>query len=372
RMLKLEHSLEFDLQGLVDLIATLFPTNSAYCLISGSAEQATMRSFSLGEILELDASERLRLLDFRESLGNGTVMDNDGGTLLDFEGRITRRFDEADRRIAFLLAKNDLTVSLLKPFNIGRAKGMMLVALPPVDAIVLHEAGLICQTLDTLFPTLDSIAEAERNFIADAHDVARRDLHDGVLQTLAAVRMRLLSIGRQKDMKGHPAQAAIIKVADILTLEQARLRGLLEISEDEDHGINLVTRLDVGLRTISMQWEIDAKLEAEEPAIPIDKESAINIEHLVREAVANAVRHADSRQLTVRLSLTHNSLRIAIIDRNDDARPKGAKKGRESMPLRSASLLHRLRLVNGSAYADGLENRAILAITIPMQRLEHA
>ncbi|MGL5836929.1 MAG: hypothetical protein ACRCY3_00330, partial [Sphingorhabdus sp.] len=46
RMLKLEHSLEFDLQGLVDLIATLFPTNSAYCLISGSAEQATMRSFS--------------------------------------------------------------------------------------------------------------------------------------------------------------------------------------------------------------------------------------------------------------------------------------------------------------------------------------
>lgn len=42
------------------------------------------------------------------------------------------------------------------------------------------------------------------------------------------------------------------------------------------------------------------------------------------------------------------------------------------MPLKSASLLQRLRLVNGSAYAEGLEKSAILAITIPMQRTEHA
>ena len=184
--------------------------------------------------------------------------------------------------------------------------------------------------------------------------------------------MRLLTAARRPDIKDHPLQTEVQKIADILTLEQARLRGLLETSENEDHGINLVTTLGVALRAISMQWEIDARLEVEEPAIPIDKESAINIEHLVREAVANAVRHANSTQLTVKLSLHQNALQIAIIDRADKSAGGGVEKGGKSMPLKSASLLQRLRLVNGFAYAEGLDKSAILAVTIPMQRIDNA
>lgn len=373
RMLKLQRSLEFDLQRLVDLLASLFPDGRVSCLLEGDGERSGTRVYHSGAMLELDRNEIALLIGYRDDAGMPVkILDNDSRMLIAPASAEFVPFDEQDRRAAFLLAKNELPVALIKQFRIGRANGLVIVALPRPDAIIKFEACLISDTLDALFPILDSIAEAERNFIADAHDVARRDLHDGVLQTLAAVRMRLLSIGRRKDVKGHPAQLEVARVADILTLEQARLRGLLETSEDEDHGINLVTMLDVGLRTISMQWDIDAKLESEEPAIPIDKESAYNIEHLVREAVANAVRHANSSQLTVRLSMNQNALRVAIIDRNDLAPQAGVKKGGKSMPLRSASLLHRLRLVNGSAYADGLEQRAILAITIPMRRIDNA
>ena len=373
RMLKLEKSMEFDLQQLVDGIANLFPAQRAMCFLSAASQNAGTKRFIQGPPLQLDAAEIQSLMNYGASqAGSSRIFENNARAIIDPANEVANAFGEDERKLGFYLAREGIGVALCQPFRIGRSHGMLILALPHCDAIIFHEVRRIGEILEILFAFLDSVAEAERHFIADAHDVARRDLHDGVLQTLAAVRMRLLTLSRRSDVKEHAAQVEIQKVADILTVEQARLRGLLETSEDEDHGINLVTRLDVELRTISMQWDIDARLEAGEPAIPIDKEGAINIEHLVREAVANAVRHAKSTQLTVRLSLHHNELRIVIVDRNEHASLGDRKKGKNSMPLRSASLLHRLRLVNGSAYADGLESRGILAISIPMQRTDNA
>jgi signal transduction histidine kinase len=216
---------------------------------------------------------------------------------------------------------------------------------------------------------LSRMAEAERQFIAEAHDVARRDLHDGVLQSMAALRMRLLTISKRPDLKKHPVQLELRKSADILTLEQVRLRGLLENSESENDTVNLVAQLDICLRAISLQWEVDAKMQSDEPAVPVDHETALNIEHLVREAVANAVRHAKISALTVMLSLKHDVLLIAINDRGNTGQ---SEQGGLSMPLQSASLQHRLRLVNGTAYSEGLGQGALLAISIPMQQVDDA
>jgi signal transduction histidine kinase len=372
-MLRLERSLEFDLQGLTDAMAKLFVPQRAYCLFDAAAQNAAHRRFEHGPTLELSTEEVQLLIDHASHLaGAARVMDLASNRFVTVGNHLYEGFDHPERRVASILSRQAISVAMLCPLRIGRSRGIAICVLNNVDIPSLYEAGLINNALGELVPLLDSVAEAERHFIADAHDVARRDLHDGVLQTLAAVRMQLLSIGRRDDLKQLPARREIEKVADILTIEQARLRGLLETSEDDDHGINLVTRLDVGLRSISMQWEIDAKLESSEPAIPTDKESAINIEHLVREAVANAVRHASSTQLTVQLSVHHNALQIAIIDRANPANDRAQKRGGNSMPLKSASLLHRLRLVNGSAYAEGLDSSTILAITIPMQRVDNA
>lgn len=372
-MLKLERSLEFDLQRLVDSLAALFGPGRALCFIGEASQHALQRRFEAGANFQLNEHDVRKLLDLGSETGEPEiVVDTIAQQLYLFDRPRPQALPADAKPAAAILAREAMARCIVNWVRIGRAHGVVICALSTIDAIKLHEARQICAALNELFPLLDSISEAERNFIADAHDVARRDLHDGVLQTLAAVRMRLLSAARREDLRDHPVQGEVQKIADILTLEQARLRGMLETSENEDHGINLVTTLDVALRAISMQWEIDARLESEERAVPIDKESAINIEHLVREAVANAVRHANSTQLTVRLSFHHNALRIAIIDRAEDSMRGTGKKGGKSMPLKSASLLQRLRLVNGSAYAEGLDKSAILAVTIPMQRIDHA
>jgi signal transduction histidine kinase len=371
-MLHPEQSFEFDLQRTVENIAKIFAPERAFCIIARSAMNSGYRQFAHNCDPTAMALELNGLVELAATLPDRALMlDAENLLCWPLDATKPRALDETEQALARYLKRDRFVAAIVQPLQIGKSKGILVVAaMKPIDAFLRVDAIKIEESVTQLTEFLARMAEAERQFIADAHDVARRDLHDGVLQTMAALRMKLLTIAKRADMKKHSALLDLRKTADILTLEQVRLRSLLETSETENDTINLVARLDICLRTISLQWEIDAKIESDEPAIPVDRESALNIEHLVREAVANAVRHAKISALTVRLSLKHDALLIAINDRKGES--KLPQKGGESMPLESASLQHRLRLVNGAAYAEGLVKGALLAITIPMQQVDDA
>ncbi len=213
---------------------------------------------------------------------------------------------------------------------------------------------------------LSRIATAERNFIADAHDVARRDLHDGVLQSLAALRMRLLLLQTQGRRRKRRSSWRYVKPSTLLRWNNPAA-GFLENSESADHTVNLVSQLDICVRSISLQWDIDVALQSDEPAIPVDAESSFNIEHLLREVIANAVRHAQSKSLTVSLSLKQDALMMAVIDLNPSTEGlQGFEK--PALTLKSASLRDRLRLVSGEAYAEGLGKERCYRSEFPCNR----
>jgi signal transduction histidine kinase len=370
-MLRPDRSFEFDLQEMVDNLARIFAPERAFCVISRAAKNAGYRQFSHNCDLAKIATDIPAMLDVAEMLPErASIYDTEESACWPLDADRPRSLSEAEQHFAQYLKREHFVVALVQPLQIGRASGILVCAsTKPIDACLFVDALKIEKNIAALMTFLARMADAERQFIADAHDVARRDLHDGVLQSMAALRMKLLTIAKREDLKTHAAHLELRKAADILTLEQVRLRGLLETSASENDTINLVARLDICLRAISLQWEIDAKIESNEPAVPVDRESALNIEHLVREAVANAVRHAKISALTVMLSLKHDALLIAINDRGGSE--QSAQK-RGSMPLQSASLQHRLRLVNGTAYSEGLGQGALLAISIPMQQVEDA
>jgi signal transduction histidine kinase len=371
-MLHPDRSFEFDLQEMVENLAKIFAPERAFCILTRPAVNAGYRQFAHNCDLGQIASDLNDFLASAEKLPDrAIIIDTENQLCWPMDQTKPRSLNEAEQAFARLLKRDRFVVAIVQRLEVGKSTGLLVVAaLKPIDACLRVDAIKIEKNIGRLMQFLARMAEAERQFIADAHDVARRDLHDGVLQSMAALRMKLLTIAKREDMKTHPAHLDLRKTADILTLEQVRLRGLLEISESENDTINLVARLDICLRAISLQWEIDAKIESEDPAVPVDRESALNIEHLVREAVANAVRHAKISALTVRLSLKHDALMIAINERGGES--ERLDKGENSMPLQSTSLLHRLRLVNGTAYTEGRTDGTLLAISIPMQQVEDA
>jgi len=282
-----------------------------------------------------------------------------------------RPFDDHEQRIALVLRRAGIRAALVQPLQIDRARGGFICAVNSrIDAIIMAEATFLGRHVTEMTAYLGKVAVAQRNFIADAHEVARRDLHDGVLQTLAALRMRLLLLTKRQDVVQHPIELEIRKAVDIVTLEQSRLRGFLESSPTAVDKVDLVSQLDVCARTISLQWGIEVTLKSEEPAIQADIGISFNIEHLLREVVTNAVRHAKSKSLRVTLSLKHEALLMTVSDERQPFQDAQVHAN-PALTLKSASLRDRLRLLSGEAYVEGLGKGALLSIRIPMQQIEN-
>ena len=112
-------------------------------------------------------------------------------------------------------------------------------------------------------------------------------------------------------------------------------------------------------------------LMSKEPVLPVDRESAENIEYLVREIIANAIRHAGAKQLTFAMALSKGDLMMTLKDdlSVSNAQTGSAYAAREI--LASRSLSQRLEMVNGKAYSVGLEDSTLLAISIPMDFTEN-
>lgn len=370
--LSFEKSFEFDLNAWTDACASLFGPRKAACVVCAPARTGAHRYYQHNLPIWQKEQDRDEIVaGFRHLSLGCSLFDIENNAVVSPDTGHTRPFNENEQRIARVLHRANVKAALIQPIQIDHARGGVICALAsPMDPITIAEAVLIDRHITEMTAYLGKISRAQRNFIADAHDVARRDLHDGVLQTLAALRMRLLIIAKRNDVAKNPVELEIRKTVDIVTLEQSRLRGFLENSEAEDHTVNLVSQIDICVRTISMQWGIAVKLKSSELAIPVDTDSSFNIEHLLREVITNAVRHAKSKSLTVTLSLKQDALMVAVTDLSQPLQGEQVVE-KSALSLRSASLRDRLRLVNGEAYAEGLGKGTLLSIRIPMQQIEN-
>lgn len=210
----------------------------------------------------------------------------------------------------------------------------------------------------------------ERSF-AEARQALSRDLHDSVLQTLAAMRMRLATIrGQIEGQKPIDLTRDMQELEDLVIREQADLRELLNESARTMHEReDLVARIRQCAVTASSQWGIDCHPLFDQDEIHISRTIAIQVEFLIREMAANAVQHAKARRLSIAISVTDGHLMIAF--RDDSGRRKDeaplTDDGKELI-VQSRSLTQRLTSIGGKAYFDKLDKSSLLSIQIPITK----
>lgn len=365
-------AMELNLQGWINSLAELYSPNKAALALMSPFNKSAFQCVQhhLPQVKSQSMSDDV--MAAINSLPPGCcTIDCDLNQCVPI-GEKPRLLLESEKPLASFLKRCDIAVAFVQQIHIDRLEGAVICAVQSkVGPALLAEAVILSRTITDIAEFLNRKAAAERSFIADAHDVARRDLHDGVLQTLAALRMRLATIARRREQSDDMMRTDIKKTVDIITLEQTRLRGLLETNTLSNGSVNLVTRLDVCLRAIALQWDISITLKAEDPAVPMDHKSALNIENLLREVMANAARHTASQSLTVSLSLKHDALMIAVNDAMR-AKQKGGSERMASLPLQSSSMRQRLRIANADAYVENLDQGALLSIRIPMEQIDDA
>ena len=171
------------------------------------------------------------------------------------------------------------------------------------------------------------------------------DLHDGVCQELVGIGI-LIESARQRGVSSDAdpallqAQRYVRQVGEHVRMLARDLRPL----QLSDLGLGECLRaLAAGLTTDSVQ--VTAALPAAIPRLGEDTEVAVY--RVAQEAVANAVRHADARSITMTVDASNGVLRLEVRDDGrgfDRRRLSTAALGLIAMEERAAALGGRLRI----------------------------
>jgi signal transduction histidine kinase len=222
-----------------------------------------------------------------------------------------------------------------------------------VGAMVAAQINVLLDRWETQSARREAAAAETRLRLA-------RDLHDGVLQFLAGAGLRLDTLAAAKDLP-PAARDGLTALRQAINDEQRELRGFITTlrpprGREPDAAQPLAEVLEELAGRLSRHWNVEVVSEtaAEVRATP---RLAYDIGRIVREAVANAVRHGKAR--TVRLTAGQDAQGLTITIRDDgcgfpfegardDETLARAGEGPRSLHERVRALAGRLRLESTS------------------------
>ena len=184
---------------------------------------------------------------------------------------------------------------------------------------------------------------AEESAEARSRLTLARDLHDSVVQFLAGAAFRLEAMKRSKE-SGRDFGPDLDELKHLMLQEQSELRyfitalrsGPLVAMND------LAKDLQALADRLSRQWDVTCEFSAQQAEMMIPTRLHLDALQLTREAVANAVRHAEAKLVTIKLAAESDELRLQFV--NDGAVFPG-RSDRLDMPT---SLQERVEQAGGS------------------------
>jgi signal transduction histidine kinase len=218
------------------------------------------------------------------------------------------------------------------------------------------EESLLRQRLEA------SVASRERERVA-------RDLHDGILQGLAAASIQLKLSG---DQMAPEAQEQMKHIRALLSHESKRIRNFVEETRMPEGSFSGVVRLEheiaQRIQSLREQWGCEIDLSVTDSAIETSVSAARNVRHLVTEAVSNAVRHGGASRVQVNLDRAGHRLAVRIQDNGngfDHLAGSYSKAELAGLKLGPLSLRSRVDDLGGALYLTSSGEGTDIRIELP-------
>ena len=141
-----------------------------------------------------------------------------------------------------------------------------------------------------------------------------RDLHDSVVQFLAGTAIRIEGM-----MRGNPdrdLKPELDELKQLMLQEQLELRSFITAlrSGSQVEVAELAKDLQVLASRLSVQWDVQCTFSSDARAMPVPSRLQLDAQQLMREAVANAVRHAGAKNVSIRLEARGEDLHLEFIN----------------------------------------------------------
>lgn len=149
-------------------------------------------------------------------------------------------------------------------------------------------------------------AEEERRRLA-------RELHDGIAQTLAALRIRVKLAGATSDPDHLQAALGDVSggIGDAILELRRMARGLRPPALEM---LGLGAAVESYVRSVSEAAGIEASIQAENVAGCLSRESELALYRIVQESLSNVVRHSGASRVSVQLRRVDRTVDVVIED----------------------------------------------------------
>lgn len=259
------------------------------------------------------------------------------------------------------------------PIQAGEMQGhAILLGVGRPTGTLLETAARAGEAMNAALARQQVLARWFEHAQTSARIAMSRDLHDGVTQTLAGLRLNLAALRNRLDGDRAALDADLEEIVAVIAAEQANLRALMvDRPHVKNDRVDLVALIARRLELLGRHWQIECRLDPKgETAIPASASLSMEIELLIREAISNAVRYAGASHFTVRLAMREDQLFLSI--KSDGRPPEPAQQvdddGEER--IASRSLERRIVMLGGTAYEEAISAGSLLAIRLPVEKQE--
>lgn len=205
------------------------------------------------------------------------------------------------------------------------------------------------------------LTATEEGAAARARLSLARDVHDSVVQFLAGAAFRVEAMMRGSG-SGKQVESDLRELKHLLIEEQGEIRAFVSALR-RDRELELaeaVEELKALARRLGQQWTVDCRVRASDDHASIPIRLQLDLQQLLREAVANAVRHGGASRIDVDVGVQDNQLRLDVKDNGSGFLPNGAS------PVAPWSLRERVDRANGSLSLFSEPGCTSVSITLPL------
>jgi two-component system nitrate/nitrite sensor histidine kinase NarX len=180
--------------------------------------------------------------------------------------------------------------------------------IPALLRVLGEMFGAVLQDARRHNQTLAKSVTSERKIIAG-------ELHDSVVQSLMYMKMRLALL--DDELQSVPVGRAAMYVADIrdaLDHAYADIRGLLTHFRSSMDPRGLITTLRALAESHQARTGVALSIDNRAGEMVLGAEQELQVFLIVQEALANVVRHAHARTVSILVERDAQTLRIAVDD----------------------------------------------------------
>ncbi len=156
--------------------------------------------------------------------------------------------------------------------------------------------------------TILNLSDTERAAIG-------QDLHDGLCQQLVSAAFSTNILEKELIRKDLPEAERASRIADMIDegITQARnlARGLYPVRL-ETEGLEMALR-ELAV-VIGRRYGLECRMHCEHPLPPFKANLGIHLYRITQEALVNAAKHSQARNLIIHLTMKDNRVRLEVVD----------------------------------------------------------